>query len=588
MAQSLPEYFYPFHPNISHQCSFLIAGFCFYKLKEIKMSLTVDFTLTSDVVTITSCVTSIVIMLFVFLPFVLRSTIHYNAFKDHILLRKRYSDIVIFEAKVYIVKLVWGILWNATFLVTSNDIITAVLFAVNNCIAMLLYSTWIWRFWLLSYNIKYAKYVIQNEWQTIINETYNDRNINWYIRNKKTYGNKNWIKCYFLIPFVIILSILENIWRILEPIYYDKYNNIIYFVDIITPIAGVVPFVILVIIYCKTPSFNDKIFVSKELKYVIISLMFQYMFFFIHILSPNNWYYDDTPTQFESILNAVVVLGVFTSEFAGMMVVTYWVNTKMTPIILGNRYNIIRKDSSTFYTIETTKNQSQKSVTIQEDQYLKLLLTSDHGMESPNNITSIDSMQKSNKSSMGLLVAMQTQDSFIMLMKQLSKEFSIELLVGFIELIQYQQYIIHYMSIHNIKLQQIRGPKPWFKKIKFPDIVPMSHIIYGHNIINQNMNDTTLNDFILQIKTMAHELYLKYIAKNSLYEVNISHRIRRKIDEYFINYNEYINDNNIKLNELLYLFNHCCNELYGLIIDSYQRVKRKTAFKKVEHQMFSN
>ena len=101
--------------------------------------------------------------------------------------------------------------------------------------------------------------------------------------------------------------------------------------------------------------------------------------------------------------------------------------------------------------------------------------------------------------------------------------------------------------------------------------VPKSEIIFKENC---NINNKSINkDKIDYCKRIAIELYLKYIAIDSEYEINISSDMRNILIKYLDNSDTWMNNINVNENDLFILFDDCRSEVYKLMVFSFTRIK---------------
>lgn len=156
-------------------------------------------------------------------------------------------------------------------------------------------------------------------------------------------------------------------------------------------------------------------------------------------------------------------------------------------------------------------------------------------------------------------------------MVHLSKEYSMEILLSFIEMNQYQQHIAEQMK-HEISDN--------INLFNFADNIPKSEIIRFQGktddivmVIDTDGEDTFLDN----AKIKAHKLFNKYIKQGSEFEINISSQERRKLSN-LLHELDVLLSHNINLQELLLLFEPCKKQMKLLLQWSLTRFKTETEF----------
>merc|ERR1719334_1611206 len=133
------------------------------------------------------------------------------------------------------------------------------------------------------------------------------------------------------------------------------------------------------------------------------------------------------------------------------------------------------------------------------------------------------------------------EESFTLFMQALSHEFSQEILLSFVEMIQYQQLIAEYIN-HNMdsngktlssltSIQSDNGvfyePREHYEAVAFPCNVPKSYIIYGpydrqSKALSESMDlCCDQNEFMELLKAAASKIWFKYIASNATWQINV-------------------------------------------------------------------
>ena len=105
-----------------------------------------------------------------------------------------------------------------------------------------------------------------------------------------------------------------------------------------------------------------------------------------------------------------------------------------------------------------------------------------------------------------------------------------------------------------------------------PETCPVSEIIHGGNMDN--------------FKTMARELYLRYIKTGSEWEINISYMQRLKYERLMDDDNVWLNDNKDydDLYKLYVLYDYCIQEMVSLLRSAFSRFKQDDKFLLLQKQ----
>ena len=142
-------------------------------------------------------------------------------------------------------------------------------------------------------------------------------------------------------------------------------------------------------------------------------------------------------------------------------------------------------------------------------------------------------------------------------------EFSIELLLFYLEFKQYKQYA-----------SEISGNETGLDDA--PN-VPQS------SIIKQYKENTEMTD-IVKLKHMVYDLYCKYIKIRSPFEINLSYLVRNNLIQLIDNRDGWLNTN-IDADQLQNIFNSCSKEVAKLLRFSLNRAvsKHETLVSLCEH-----
>ena len=211
-------------------------------------------------------------------------------------------------------------------------------------------------------------------------------------------------------------------------------------------------------------------------------------------------------------------------------------------------------------------------------------------------------------------------------MHHLAREFSVECLLSIVEFIQFQNYIFqetrriqnerkkkmdnnnndnnNKLEILNDIVQEMESKLLQIKfQIRLPHTIPNSDAFdqvlicndesSNNNNNNNNNNSNKNNDdisyesiLILNGKKIAYKIYKKYVKVGADYEINIQSRTRKRLMTQIDNYFAWINDKNVDIVSLFYLFEQCFKEMIALLNGCLTRFRVSPAYKKFKLTYF--
>ena len=197
-------------------------------------------------------------------------------------------------------------------------------------------------------------------------------------------------------------------------------------------------------------------------------------------------------------------------------------------------------------------------------------------------------------------------DALDAFMQHLSKEFSIEMMLAFIEFTQFRVFMYH-----NIQCLFLKSSKDTTTNNKMDNkrnkiimeslnqifilskSIPLSNIIYNDKttqILSNYSNGNTTNDSLLMYCCqIGYKLYKKYIAVGSVYEINIPSQMRRDIIVQMNEKQQCVNNSIINIEKLSLMFEASRFELSKLLQFSFSRfVLNKAEFAKVYAMLAKN
>ena len=307
---------------------------------QIIMSHKITIHLTDqELATVLCCIT-----LFIFLLYIL--LIVYNSYlywkkRNNIILQKRYCHITIYTAIIMIPKIIFnGVMYAILLQIDQTSSEYTIFLAIDDFLGIIFYYLWVWRFWLIFYDTKWTISILNRRWQNLINpKHFRSKKDNWYLQKRLTFGKSKWIFSHRIFPLILISSLLA----IVPPIYLSymkKYSDNEYmwnFIHLISSSLYYVPFVLLAIILCKLPAFNDEFFIISELKRIFITVCIDNVTHLIVFLFPTIIEHNSTIQKpwddgivADKILFPVIGFNILNlSQTIAVLISTRWVMNKV-------------------------------------------------------------------------------------------------------------------------------------------------------------------------------------------------------------------------------------------------------------------
>ena len=546
---------------------------------------------TNDKISTLCCISTSALFILFYFPFLSYHFRKYYQQRHHIVFQKRRNRITNWEISIFLFKLIYGaIMYNAYLIFDATSLTFNILLCIDDCLLMTLLYLFVWRFYILFYDINWTVNVLDNEWMVLLNSTSTQQN--WYLMNKKTYGSAKWIFIRYIFPSILISNILCTVNVVLGQIFSDNITawGII---QLWGATIEIVPYIILIIIFCKSKDnkFDDQFFILQELKYIFIALTVDnisnvLLFVGVSFL----WQYD---IFYRIILPCFGYNFIWGSQFIACLISTKWVNAKVESIVKYNQYQIVRKRLS--FGIDDSVSSVQFLQVNRGGNANFLNNSGDHQSTTITPSTSgFSAGYTSSKNKELFFKLLSKQQGFHAFMLHLTQEFSIETLLYLIEVIQFQNYI---KSHCKYDLISDNPGVSLYEKILFPAEIPKSEIVYADDYKMEGIGDEEFSancsqneeDILLySLKVKAIKIYNKYIKPQAELEINISYHGRRQLTK-LMGHDEIIKvwlKNNInpeiQFKELLDLYDEACNQIFALIIDSFNRFKHTNKYSQLK------
>eukprot|EP01084_Bolivina_argentea_P159938 278566_1 len=445
----------------------------------------------------------------IFTPYCIWCTYKYYKYRNHIIISKRYPIVTLCFCAISVISLcieqsLYRILWT-----TSNDYnkfsdVSPILLTTSIIISGLVHIIVPWliclRFWLIYYNIEWTKSTINKKWKIHLN--YLDIDKDWFLSNKSTFGNAKYlIKRVSIVA--LCLSILTIIIKLISsPFIINK---------LIQLITNIVPLLFMLIIGCKMKKFNDYFYIIKEFKLITILI---YITIIVYILCS-----VILPQIFS--WNAYITSLIFSIFFAIQS--TLFVISQTIYVLKITK--IDKKSDGIFERLNSNKTEIALSDIVSASN----TPTAEQSVNTKKQYetqTQTDSNTINETKTIKINDTLSNSDTFELFMSHLSKEWSMELLLAFIEITQLQQQIKWEYNefINDMKFTSLQ------ESILANECIPSSYIVchqkmdefikkYGI-VINSNYDK---NDKIIQLKIKMYALHIKYINDGD-FQINISYQ----------------------------------------------------------------
>ena len=391
------------------------------------------------------------------------------------------------------------------------------------------------RLWLISYDLNYLNSSSNDMWKSKINPSQYDKTNNFYIKHKHDYGNQKWILKRFLIFYLIVASISSVSFNLL----YSESQQIVQLID--GALYGISGFGI-ISLWCKSPkNLNDHFLFQYEFKITILLMVGANI---IYVINQGLHFYDPYFATFTTVFIAGL------SFCMVSMLSTLYIPQKIMK--LANWDEINRDDSHSddwHISLELYRVSSHRASLVQKQKKQEMTMK--------EKLLNVFAGESEDKNDIELFIG------------HLNEEFSLEIILSFIEFVQFRQYLSEISVKYNhVDPEQIGNMETLYS---FSSSIPRSSIIYDHKSIPyQNRND-----LIKFFKEIAYKLYEKYIVVSTEFEINISHQLRhwfqRQMNNKKLWINVTIDGDHGGLVQLIHIFDAAIDEMFYLQLQSFVR-----------------
>eukprot|EP01084_Bolivina_argentea_P230406 388661_1 len=442
----------------------------------------------------------------------------FYSIKHLMIIRKRYPKIVMIEAIINVLFLMISLplvavnLFNVSFFMYS----THIGYTIYPILSHFIVNAEAARIWLIYFSLRHLDASTNQVWKSKIDATYS--NNNWFLNNKHSFGNPKWVSiriCTYYIFAATVAIILLNMFGDIQ------------WVLVIDGCLYGFPVLVVIYVYFKCPKTSKDYFLFHyEFKTTtIISIFGLGLYLSSQVISFIDFYLAQTINILAG--NAVSFVSIIS---------TLWIPKK---ILSQTVWNEKRRYSNTEKMI-IEMNSSDKDEDTSVHEKLRNVLKNQNDLE-----------------------------SFI---EYLLHEFSQELILSFIECVQFKQYFNELCMQYDHKFDSQHIVSSLTSNIddnnfELDGSIPKSAIVYTVN----NLDLSDREEFILHFRNCSYLLFQKYIVVSSELEINISSRLRGKYYGMMNNKEMWINRSVESKTEIETLFDPVINEMFFLMIQSFSR-----------------
>eukprot|EP01084_Bolivina_argentea_P177653 307191_1 len=472
----------------------------------------------------------------IYIPLLIYYGWKYYQNRNHVALKQRYASITIMEIiwtlmnTIAINVMQFYFLYNYKHFVLTTKDHNLIYLTCAVPAAIGLSCCWIWRFWMIKFDMKFAIATSNNQWIYIIDPNAMQlAQSRWYLTHKNTFGNIRWCGYHVIVPCILFWIIFTAFSVYATLTEWTATLKIIYLSDSIT---AFLLWIILFAVYFTFPRFHDFFYISDELKRLI--------FVYIAIVINDGYNFYRNVKHFKTTMTSGAANGLINwSCFTTIsMISTWWVLKKLQSI---NIVQVARR----------TKADVNRKMSV--------ALINAKSLE----IDSINATQ--------LKQVLSNDEFFHIYIQYLAKELSVHFLLAFMEIIQLQHFIL---ELNEIDINE-KFSGTLCNNIRFYGTCPRSLIVYDEAKYS--------DDMLINAKQKSNELYRKYIEYGSEYEIILSADTHNKVSE-VMSHLDWIDDDEFDFNCILQLWDDVSKELFTLLLKGFSRFQTTIQYKNLDLQ----
>jgi len=521
----------------------------------------------------------------VYVPISVHVILKYYRLRNHLVIKKHFSEIQLHLVAALFVLMVFLILLNlSTCGILPND---TLYWSLSPCVVTfaLTATLLLWRSYMNYFTIQYSNAIDSDRWKQLVNpERTKDIMANhiWFIREKATYGNYKLYRPYiamFTILNILIVASLQIAAIILHA--EQTISPFILGIFGLTSIEVLCALSLVGYLYCKTPKYGDIFYVHQEMQWMAVlgvagTVILVVMSVISMLLKSEEAVYFVTATsQFMWI----------TLDFLCILTQTAYVMHKNKQWLVEGVVSTIESelDESRNGNIQLESNKAIQNAMSAIP--VKSSLTIDPMEPVPER--SYNSIRKGSNAEdrRGTLEdVLRCENGFDSLFFHLNREFSTEVLLSLLEMTQFKELVLEAATERGIARAEWKGEV--YEYLEYPlrsKKIPKSHIVHGE--IDDELQKRFIDGIgdadkrsMAELFVRAHCLYARYIRKDSKLEVNISWPVRTELTKTMDDISVLIRETLPSFGEardayifLFGLFDECLNQNQGLLRNSFLR-----------------
>eukprot|EP01084_Bolivina_argentea_P301976 521137_1 len=339
----------------------------------------------------------------------------------------------------------------------------------------------LWRFWHF-YHDSTLNIKLESQWKTIINPKSMETVNNWHLIN--TYSPQFVFKRVFLM-YLISCIISISSWFMEKYISY----HLALFIDFL---VFLVPYTLIMILYRKTPIFGDELHVKDEMRLINIFIVMSLSTYLVIIII--GAIIGKYQLYFTLIMNISACFYVFLIAMTHTKWVLdhihIWMKHTLNSITVSTEIDRLPPRLKSFIKDKNVSSQIPKISKISSLPSFNLS-TNIFGEDKSRANSTVDNNNPINKQN--VIEILQNENTFNAFVVHLNAEFCLECILSFLEIIQFEQYLVKNRNkLNNISKSNKNGNikididnnkcvllNEQLIHIEFKDYIPISQIVYN-------------------------------------------------------------------------------------------------------------
>eukprot|EP01083_Nonionella_stella_P028820 79420_1 len=525
------------------------------------------------------------ISLTVYAPTALYHYIRFKQLDNLIVIQKRYPCLTFHLCKYVLIYLViavplfammrretWMLLFGQQTVLLHNILWRVLHVIFPLCMYGIMTLTAL-RCWLMFYDLNWIMADKNSIWKYHLNPALIKSDF--FLQHKDTLGSQPY--CFKILLFVYFPVSIIMITAFQLTFSQDGYI----YAHVANSVFLLVPSIFITVLWFKTKHcLNDNFFIRSEFKLISIIIATMICFYFIPMMMM-----VVTPTWF-ILWDAIAIFSSATTFFFISIASTYWVRGKVNRNIKHYLSNHKGNNSSNFkFDVGFLYGEFGEDL-LRKQRVSERISSTVLSASTPNSLTTqLHQHQASNGTGstakdIQLYHMMTNYDAFELFILHLSKEFSTELMLSLITIIQWKHMLCahyHEKVIQDASYVALKSDK--CRECILSHGIPMNDIAIKHfGEFASTKANKTVDEFMQSAKQSAVDIYTKYIKVGAPLEVNISFELRASLAGIC---NTLSGNSAIDINDLFGMFDSVGEEQYRLMSFSFVRFKKTPDWIKV-------